>query len=491
MNNVVAVIDKTHFSSYATKSWLHYDNTYTAILDKISFIKKIYTLAPDGNLPIEKNPSLYNIIKTIDKAIEDRNTHVVYIDAQAPFLDVPLLKTMIETSHTYRSQYHFADGYPKGLTAQIIHASILESLAELAQESYTDELYNKHNFFFELMRAKLNDFDIETTLSPVDLRERRIELVYDSKNNSVISQKFLDAGIIDVASLLNNLEVVDSLNIGVPAYYNFQISSNCPQICTYCPQPQLNNFNTNKNMKLDLFQKTLESIVNFSGEAVIGLSLLGEPALHPNLTEFIDAVLKNPTLKLHIETSGIGWKLKDIENLAKQASPRVSLILSLDALNEKEYKIMRGEHFKEALEFFHNILKLPDLKKRLWVQRVRLNSVEDGLQQFYYEAKKSHSQLIIQKYHNYSNMLPKQEDVDLSPLIRRGCWALQREMSIYIDGSVHLCRVDVQSKHKIGTIHEHSLEELWGRIKRFHIAHINKTYPSLCEHCEEYYIYTF
>ncbi|NIZ18902.1 spiro-SPASM protein [Entomospira culicis] len=491
MNKVIAVINQLEFSSYASQPWRDFANTYEALCHKLNFIKEIYTLTPQ-TFTQKAHITTYDILKEMQAYIHEP-TIIVYVDAQAPFLDIELLKKMIQTTQQYHSQYHFAEGYPLGLCAQIIHSSILGDLTILAQEHQDAFLYktNKYTFFFELLRSKLNDFDIETTLSPIDLREKRIELSYDNKNNAKIAEQFVKAGIFDATTLLANIAKLDQLKVGLPNYYPIQITANCPQECHYCPAPTLPNFNTNKMMDIALYKKILEKIVAFSGEAIIGLSLLGEPALHPEIASFIEITLAHPSLRLHIETSGIGWSQSARETLAQSASPRLSLILSLDSLDRREYETMRGEKFEEAIDFFHFMLENPALKERFWVQRVRLEAQEAGLQAFYHQIKEKHEQIIIQKYHNYAGLLPSQNDINIKPLTRSGCWALQREMSIYLDGSVHLCRVDVSKKHDLGRIPENSLEEIWQKQQEFYRSHLMHDYPMICANCEEYYIYTF
>ncbi|NIZ46631.1 spiro-SPASM protein [Entomospira nematocerorum] len=487
----IAIIDKREFSSYAQSPWYKYSNTLEAVREKLSFVDSIYTLGySDADLLIPQESSLHEIISVIHQMITEP-CWIIYADAQAPLCDSHLLQEMIETSKKYHVQYHFAEGYPKGWSFPIIDSRILPLLLPLAMSSLIPHQDASSNFFFEIMRPNLNDFDIETTLSPKDLRLLRIDLRRNNKSNNTICHKFYDNGLTTTEALMEQSSQLVTLSMGLPAYYNFQISSDCPQKCLYCPYPTMKTFNNHYMIDVSSFTLLLDKIVAFSGEAIIGLSLLGEPSLHPEFPHIMKSVLAHPSLKLHIETSGIGWKEESLTTLTELDPTRFSLIVSLDGHNSHEYKQVRGDQFSEVQQFIDKILQIESLKNSIWIQRMRINELEDGLQLFYQTMKKRHPQLIIQKYHDYAGTLDKNLQIDLSPIHRHPCWALKREISIYPDGTIHLCRVDIYAQHILGNIYHNTLEEIWHNIQEIFLQHANHIYPPICQNCEEYYIYTF
>ncbi|NIZ40892.1 spiro-SPASM protein [Entomospira entomophila] len=487
----IAIIDKREFSSYAQSPWGKHTTTLDAVREKLSFVDDVYTLGyENADIILSKESSLHDMISAIQQSINDE-CWIIYADAQAPLFDSQLLQDMLKTSQKYRVQYHFAEGYPKGWSFPIIDSRILPLLLPLTVNSAVRYQDASSNFFFEIMRPKLNDFDVETSLSPKDFRLLRIDLRRNNKSNNAICHTFHNNQIITMQDLLVHAEELTQLSMALPAYYNFQISGNCPQKCLYCPYPRLNSFNNGKMLDISTFQSLLEKIVAFSGEAVIGLSLLGEPSLHPDLSKIIQLVLSHPSLTLHIETSGIGWQEESIHTLSMLDSKRLSLIVSLDGLNSHEYLQIRGNQFQEVQQFIDKLIQIPHLKDSLWIQRIRINELEDGLQQFYLTMKERHPQLIIQKYHDYAKTLEQNLQIDLSPIHRHPCWALKREVSIYPDGIVHLCRVDIHAEHVLGNVYHDSLEDIWHRIQEIFLQHANHTYPTICQNCDEYYIYTF
>jgi len=100
--------------------------------------------------------------------------------ADAPFLRKEEVVQMQALHREYRADYTFADGFPAGLTGEFLHPRILPVLAEWA----ADRPANDRDTLFQLLSIDINRFDVETFLSPVDLRSRRLSLTADSRRNA-------------------------------------------------------------------------------------------------------------------------------------------------------------------------------------------------------------------------------------------------------------------------------------------------------------------
>jgi spiro-SPASM protein len=256
------------------------------------------------------------------------------------------------------------------------------------------------------------------------------------------------------------------------------------------------------------FAALMEKIENFAGDAVIDLSLWGEPALHPECMELIETVLSRPGLSLIIETSGIGWKSADLEALAQAASraaPRknrmspLSWIVSLDAHDPERYKQARGAGFAEAVSCAKTLLAL--FPKDAYVQAVRVKGFEDDIEHFYRSWKNETgmndgSRIIIQKYDDFAGALPKLQASDLSPVKRRPCWHIQRDMNILLDGRVPQCREDLAALANNGSgvwgnAFNEDLAVIWERGAELYLEHCKASYKGICAACDEYYTYNF
>jgi spiro-SPASM protein len=268
----------------------------------------------------------------------------------------------------------------------------------------------------------------------------------------------------------------------------------------------------------------LDKIRDFSGEAVLDLSLWGEIALHPQKIELIKMILSRREFFLIIETSGIGWKKEELEALATlvqqthldlgrswgiAGSPAptepLSWIVSLDSADAERYGELRGQGFEEAVETAKALNAL--FPGAVYVQALRVQGSEDDTEQFYRYWKEAGVPVIIQKYDDFAGVLPKKQASDLSPLKRRPCWHLIRDMNILIDGRVPQCREDLAALagnsggNILGNAFDESLESIWSRGEPLYREHCVREaqadgnaqtgYPGICAECDEYYTFNF
>jgi spiro-SPASM protein len=259
------------------------------------------------------------------------------------------------------------------------------------------------------------------------------------------------------------------------------------------------------------FGALLDKIAAFSSDAVIDLSLWGELSLHPDKMELIRMALAKPELSLVIETSGLGWKASEFEELAALAAKAparknpvlpgapLSWIVSLDTADPERYKEARGPGYAEAMDSAKKLLCL--FPGHAYVQAVRVKGFEDDIEKFYRYWKeavpgKSQSHIIIQKYDDYCGALPKLQASDLSPVKRLPCWHLMRDMVILIDGTVPVCKEDSAALgdaggRTLGNAFNDPFEEIWKKGEALYLDHGALKYPGPCAECDEYYTYNF
>jgi spiro-SPASM protein len=242
-------------------------------------------------------------------------------------------------------------------------------------------------------------------------------------------------------------------------------------------------------MPLESFAGLVRKIAAFAGDAVVDISLWGEPSLHPRIFEIITAALEEPGIDLVIETSGIGWEPGIFARIKSALRKQPRWIVSLDASNETAYRRLRGEGFAAASKTAEQLLDMfPD---RTWVQAVRMKENEEDLETFFRTWKARTENVIIQKYDAFSGVLPDRKVADLSPLKRFTCWHLKRDMAILIDGTVPLCKEDLRTGVKLGNALEDDLSAVWESARGIHRAHLSGEYPGICSACDEYYTYNF
>ena len=237
------------------------------------------------------------------------------------------------------------------------------------------------------------------------------------------------------------------------------------------------------------FPDSSKKIAAFTGDAVIDISLWGEPALHPRIGEIAAAAQAVPGVELVIETSGIGWQPGLLARLRASLAKAPTWIVSLDAASEEVYGKLRGRGFAEANRTAEELLTL--FPGTTWVQGVRMKENEEDLDVFYRKWKARTDNVIIQKYDAFAGFLPDRAVADLSPLKRFPCWHLKRDLPILMDGTVPLCREDVRVETPLGNALTEELSVIWDRASAVYRSHVDGTYPAMCARCDEYYTYNY
>jgi spiro-SPASM protein len=442
---------------------------------------------------------------------------VYFAWADCPFLDVPLATALSERHVRYGADYTYADGYPYGLAPELLAPDLPAKLLALLGEG--DGQVERDSIFATLQRD-INAFDIETELAPEDLRIHRLTLCADTARNLLLLTRWAAAGFSGTADAGRLIRERPELLRTLPAFYSIQVSGVCPQACVFCPYPRRDGGVTGlpareDYLSLEQFALMLDKIEAFSGDAVISLSLWGELGLHERKVELIDAVLRRPNLALIVETSGLGWTRPELEELAamaRDAPPRtrapspikgpLTWVVSLDAQDAARYRTIRGDGYEEAVGTTEALLEL--FPQNVYVQALRLKDAEDDIERFYRSWKERGAEAIIQKYDSFCGAMPEWGATDLSPLMRRPCWHLMRDMSVLIDGTVPLCREELGAlsgivgrgatddvRTALGNILTDDLDTIWRRGEPFYEEQCRAEFNGQCARCDEYYTYNF
>ncbi len=435
----------------------------------------------------------------------EEESHLYLLWGDAPLLDTGLAEKMYSNHCRYFSDYTFADGYPRGLAPEILRKTALPQLIELAERHAVPA---GRDFIFDVVQKDINAFDLETEVAPEDQRVLRVSLTADTRRNFYQLTSIIEAGGRDAESVQRVLSEQPELLRTLPAYINVQISEGCPQACSYCPFPHIGGDILHKRgeMPLERWNELIGRVEEFCGDAVIGVSLWGEPALHSHFVHLAEAVMERPSLSLVVETSGVGWSMPVLQELGRRFGPlaqdtssenegapagtRLSWIVALDADEKNMYSRLRGPQWEEARATVDLLQKL--FPGSVYVQAVRMRENEEQLDSFYrYWKQQEGVEPIVQKYDSFCGVLPERKVTDLSPIKRFPCWHLKRDLSILIDGSVPMCREDLENRHTLGNIFEEDIETVWKRGAAYYRNHIDREYPELCRSCDEYYTYNF
>ncbi len=444
---------------------------------------------------------------------------VYFAFADCPFLDPSLAGKIARRHLEQRAEYSYADGFPYGLAPEIISPGTAGILAKILGEA--DDGAVQRDILFSCLQKDINAFNIEAEISAVDLRCHRINLCADLKRNVLMLKNFLSANGGKIPSAEDTEKIIASqpeILRTLPAFFPVQVYGGCPQRCSICPYPIFTNASERKDfMEAEKFEALLDKIILFSGDAVIDLSLWGELSLHPQKMKLIEAVLARKELALVIETSALGWKDEELEKtkslcdelakkgiVRKNPLPPLSWIVSLDAQTNERYAQLREHGFTEAQGTAKKLLSL--FPNDCYVQSVRLKDEEQDTEIFYRYWKENaplkEKNIIIQKYDDFCGELERRQASDISPVIRKPCRHIMRDMPVLIDGTVPLCREDLSVlkerqptalplKSVLGNVFADSLEDIWQNGQKYYIEQCKENYSGICKSCDEYYTYNF
>jgi spiro-SPASM protein len=413
-------------------------------------------------------------------------------------LDPALAGTLAERHRAYAADYSYADGWPYGFAPELLAPGTAGILAKILGEEDGGSM--ERDAVFQVLQKDINSFDIETEISPADLRQHRLCLAADSKRNLLLLTQLIAGGLKDAAGASMVIRERPGLLRTLPNFFAIQAASPCPRDCALCPWPALRSHAAGGDfMDTGAFLSLLDRIADFAGDAVIDLSLWGEIALHPEKLTLIRGILARPPLSLILETSGLNWTQGELEALASDAAQApqrlnrmapLSWIVSLDAVPG------RGE----AVSCAEKLLGL--FPQDAYIQAIRLKGAEDDIELFYRTWKEkapSPKNIIIQKYDDFCGVLPRLQATDLSPVRRRPCWHLLRDFNILLDGRVPACREDLGAlsntgegdKPLWGNVFEDSLQEIWRRGEALYLEQCVPSYRGICAECDEYYIFNY
>ncbi|HUI69130.1 MAG TPA: spiro-SPASM protein [Spirochaetia bacterium] len=497
----IAIVNAIDVRPPATRPLVNGTTSFQRVMEfarGLPGVEQVTVLASTAAGPLPETPRNCRVIARAQWSVADLTSEmekacqgfedVFYVFADCPFLDPAIAQTMHANHRKYWADYTFADGFPLGLTPEILTRDVVSRLRGMSAE---DRGRPDREALFAIIRKDINSFDIETELAPVDLRLLRVSLTADTERNFLLLRRLIEKGGSDTESICRLLQEEPRVLRTLPAFFPIQIVERCPYACSYCPYPAFAGDVTHKNGAMDAqkFSALVAKIAAFCGDAVIDVSLWGEPSLHPEIFAVLSSVLGTPGLSLVIETSGLGWGRDAFRRLKDSFPTQPTWIVSLDASSEEMYRRLRGPGYAEAVKTAEILLSL--FPSTTWVQAVRMKENEEDLEVFYKSWKTKTDNIIIQKYDSFSTFLPDRKVADLSPVRRFPCWHLKRDMAILIDGTVPMCREDVRVEHRVGNAFTEDLAVIWERGERAYRNHIAESYPPLCAGCDEYYTYNF
>ncbi|MFP4373401.1 MAG: spiro-SPASM protein [Spirochaetaceae bacterium] len=462
------------------------------------------TAGEDGSAVVRRESWNTASLMTALKDAAGNTDALLLLRADTPFVDADVTRRMIDSHQRYVAEYTFADGYPAGIAPELVDPRILDQLRSLAESS--PEPVGR-DVLFGIVQKDINAFDVETELSPVDLRMLRATLACDTARNYLLCSRVAaeleadggDAGgtgapggadgrAARIGELLQKRgEILRTL----PAYTSIQVVEGDVQTPVHSPYPLIrpNALEVREEMPLERFEDIVSGLAAFAPDGMVHISLWGEVGLHSRFPDLIRTVEDTAGLELLVETSGVGWRAEHLREIARMKPASTRFIIDLDTDDEESYARVRGRGFQEARQTADTLLEAHG--DRVYVQTVRMAETEQQVEAFYRAWKDRGVQVIVQKYDHYCGRLPDRRVTDISPLNRFPCRHTQRDLNILIDGGVPMCREDLDREHMMGNVFEDGIESVWQNGSAAHLRQVRAEYPELCRRCDEYYTFNY
>lgn len=147
----------------------------------------------------------------------------------------------------------------------------------------------------------------------------------------------------------------------------------CPLRCLFCHNPDTwkksENYLTTSKEIVDTVRKYRSYIENNGGITLSG----GEPLYQSEFTLDILKMCKKAGIHTCLDTSGVGYDKKYLEDILKYTD---LIILDIKAIDEDNYNKMTG---KSMEEFNYFLTKAQKLQKKLWLRQVIVPTINDNL----------------------------------------------------------------------------------------------------------------
>jgi len=283
-----------------------------------------------------------------------------------------------------------------------------------------------------------------------------------------------------ILSVPNFYEVPPTIQIEPTNYCNFS--------CICCSASK--SVRKKGYMEFDLFKKIVDD-ASCIGVRKVDFFLHGEPLLHPEIIEMLRYIQKKG-LNIELATNGLLFDKGKIEavlrsGFAKDDTIRFSILGFSKEIHEN---IQRGaDHEKILSNVFHFIelkkslgMKYPKAKIQFYVIPENQHEKKQ-FEQFWRERADTVSiGSASTKFREYKHSTGK-----LSPRTTF-CWDFWNRMTIFWNGDVSMCCIDVDGDYIVGNLKKQTIKEIWngGQMSFLKMLHREKKFDKLrlCSHCD-------
>lgn len=243
----------------------------------------------------------------------------------------------------------------------------------------------------------------------------------------------------------------------VPALYSLEVEINrhCNYRCVFCPvsvKPKAAAL-----MTQDVFDVVLRRALEY-GIKELSLNHYSEPALHPNLLEWVSRASESG-LGVTLFTNGSLFNRRDILGLSRLKN--VSIIINLPTCNEGQYvQVMKSQLMEKVLANIDEahqkgipltlVVNSPAHSRSANTAEVRSRFPQEDIRVESWPTDDRAGLLPENEYFKHQQHLG----------LLNGCSLIMRDVSIAWNGNVFLCAQDYDQEYTMGNILEMGLSDI-------------------------------
>ncbi len=480
---------------------LKYTNIETIILlpnAESEIIKEISSIS--NNIGVDSYKSKIEVtnnqtlLTSLYLLAEDKKiNNIILIYGDSPFIDLKELDELLKLHIEGIAEYTFGDNYAEGLVPEILSLEFLKKIKDYPYKKPDIESRK----VFDSIDADINKFFIEVKIAEKDFSLKRLNITASSKRNFQFIKnlkRFIDWNA-KYTEFFDTIKTHPEVLHIFPKYVEIEITNRCNLNCIFCPRTKLKR--NIVDMDIDIFKKAIDELTAEYDDIIVSLSLMGEPLLHPKFLEFVDYAMNSNIFNLIVETNGTLLNDVIISKLSSYPANKLTILFGIDAFENSTYSTLRKSnknYFDIVKSNIEKFLQYNETNRlRTFIQIVKMEENKSEIEQFYKYWEKFTPNIVIQKYNNYSGLLEKKDFTDLTPIERFPCWHLQRDLEIFSNGEVPLCKQDINAKFSIGNIKNESILTIWEKMKNYYMSNYKSQFDKIpiCKECDEWYTFNF
>ena len=414
---------------------------------------------------------------------------ILYSSSAAALIDPDLCDGLCEWHSEYRDKVHYTFSCtPPGLTPEAFEPDILRTLASLSISPGSVMAYRPEKPEMDALFREAN-YKVDQ-----DIVKTPFRFSADTKR----AFEFMDAIVGKLGPEARARDMADFVR-GTPALWpgrlprdvEIEITTQCPLHCVWCPRNVLDR--PDCEVSVDQFACLVDSLAVYD-DVCLTLSGFGEPTLHPRLTDMIRLARDRGVFGIALETNGLTLDKKLARELVESDVDIVAV--SLDAVRPEVYSKLKGsDKLAQAAAGVDTLISVRDsMGAEAPVVVPRMVKAMDNDAEwvpFYDKWFRRADYPLVRTFNDFAGRLDDRTPIHLAPPKRIPCTALFRSMLVLADGTVPVCRQDLDALCSLGNAFEQPLEEIWHspeieKLRRAHAESVFDTF-ALCPRCRNWY----